>query len=146
MRVILLQKVAGVGKIDDVKEVADGYARNFLFPHHLAVQASEKALQDLKAQKAKQVKEETNDLQTQQNLAQKLSGLSLEFKAKASDKGQLYAAVTATTIANDLKKRGIIIDKDQITMEHIKEPGEFTALVKLRHGLEAEITINVLSQ
>jgi len=146
MKVILLQKITGIGDLDQVKEVADGYARNFLFPRHLAVPATQQALKGLQVQKTKKTKIETEDLEKQQSLAQKLDGLALEFKEKTSEKGQLYAAVTVTSVANDLKKRGLIIDKDQITMENIKEPGDYTAVVKLRHGLEAELSISVLSQ
>ena len=144
MKVILLQKITGVGDTDQVKEVADGYARNFLFPRNLAVPASPQALKDLQLQKTKKAKLETQDLQKQQSLAQKLDGLLLEFKEKTSEKGQLYAAVTITTIINELTKRGLDVAKNQITLEPIKEPGDYTAQVKLRHGLEAELNISVL--
>jgi len=146
MKVIFLQDVKGLGKTDEIKEVAEGYARNFLFPKHLAVQASTQAIQELKAQQTKKIKDESRDLQQQQSFAEKLNTMSLEFKEKVSEKGMLYAAVSATTIANELKKKGLNVDKDQIIIGPIKEVGEYHAKVKLRHGLVASVTITVLAR
>ena len=86
MKVILLRSVPGLGDIDDVKEVAEGYARNFLFPKHLAVQASAKASNELVARKKKEVRQAEQDLSEQQNLAQRIDGLELEIKEKAMKK------------------------------------------------------------
>lgn len=146
MKVIFVQNVSGVGKIDEIKEVADGYARNFLFPKHLAVAAGTQAVQELKAQQAKKAKEEVRDLQMQQSLAERLDGVSLEFKEKVSEKGLLYAAVNPAMVVVELKKLGIAVDKNQIYMNPIKEVGEYKATIKLRHGLESEITITVLAR
>ena len=146
MKVIFLQDVKGVGKTDEVKEVAEGYARNFLFPKHLAVQASTQAVQELKAHQAKKAKEESRDLQEQQQLAEKLDGLALEFKEKVSEKGLLYAAVTSASVVAELKKKNFDIDKGQVILSPIKEVGEYQAKVKLRHGLEASVTITVFAR
>lgn len=143
MKVILLQKVPGIGDIDDVKEVADGYARNFLFPRHLAVQASVGAVAQVSAHKKKMAKEAESDLQEQQSLADRLDGFVIEIKEKASDKGLLYAAVGPQRLVDELKKRGFVILKTQIVMKPIKEAGEFQATVRLRHGLEANVSIIV---
>ena len=143
MKVILLSKIAGLGEIDAVKDVADGYAQNFLFPRHLAVQASPKAIADLEAHKNKQAKEDGRDLQEQQNLATKLDGLSLNFKEKANDKGLLYSAVTAQKVAEALVKLGNKVDKKQISVPQIKKVGDYKAKIKFRHGLEADISLVV---
>lgn len=143
MKVILLQKVPGIGDIDELKEVADGYARNFLFPHHLAVQASVSAVAQVSAHKKKLMKDAENDLQEQQSLADRLDGMVIEIKEKASDKGLLYAAVGPQRLLDELKKRGVVILKTQIVMKPIKEAGEFQATVRLRHGLEANVNIIV---
>lgn len=143
MKVILLQKVPGIGDIDELKEVADGYARNFLFPHHLAVQASVSAVAQVSAHKKKLMKDAENDLQEQQSLADRLDGMVIEIKEKASDKGLLYAAVGPQRLVDELKKRGVVILKTQIVMKPIKEAGEFQATVRLRHGLEANVNIIV---
>ena len=85
MKVILLQKVAGLGETDDVKEVSEGYARNFLFPRHLAVIASGEAMEMVRAVKQKKAKEEERDLKETQNLAAKLEGLEVNIKEKAGE-------------------------------------------------------------
>lgn len=146
MKVILLAKVAGLGNIDDVKDVADGYAMNFLFPRHLAVQASKSAITELDAQRKKKAKEEENDLREQQSLADRLDGLELKFTDKVSDKGQLYSAITAQKIAERLALMKLSVDKKQITVPPIKAAGEFNARVKFRHGLSAKVRIIVSAQ
>ncbi len=143
MKVVLLQKVPGIGDVDDVKEVADGYARNFLFPNHLAVQASVGTVAQVSAHKKKLAKEAENDLKEQQSIADRLDGLVIELKEKVSDKGLLYAAVGPQRLVDELKKNGFDVIKSQITMKPIKEEGEFTATVRLRHGLEANVSIIV---
>jgi len=143
MKVILMQKVPGLGEIDAVKDVADGYAQNFLFPRHLAVQASAKAIADLEAHKNKQAKEDGRDLQEQQNLATKLDGISLNFQEKANDKGLLYSAVTAQKVSEALLKLGHRVDKKQINVPQIKKTGDYKGKIKFRHGLEAEIGLTV---
>ena len=143
MKVILLQKVAGIGDVDDIKEVADGYARNFLFPRHLAVQASAGETTKVSDKKKKAAKEAAQDLTDQQSLADKLEGFVVEIKEKASAKGQLYAAIGPQRIVTELAKKGINLEKEQVKMQSIKESGEFQAIAKLRHGLEASFTIIV---
>jgi len=146
MKVILLQKVAGLGEMDAVKEVADGYAQNFLFPRHLAVQASAKSLADLEAHRKKQVREEERDLKNQQKLAVKLDGLNFDFKEKANENGLLYSAVTAQKMSEALLKLGYSVDKKQIELPPIKKVGEYKGKIKFRHGLEAEVGITVYAQ
>ena len=146
MKVILLSKVPGLGEIDAIKEVADGYAQNFLFPRHLAVQASSKALADIEAHKKRLAKEDSQDLKEQQNLATNLDGLVLEFKEKANDNGLLYSAVTSQKVAEKLVKLGHHVDKKQINLSQIKKVGEYKGKIKFRHGLESEIGLTVSKQ
>jgi len=146
MKVILLSKVAGLGEIDAIKEVADGYAQNYLFPRHLAVQASPKALADIEAHKKRLAKEDSQDLKDQQNLASNLDGVSIEFKEKANENGLLYSAVTAQKVAERLSKLGHHVDKKQIILPQIKKVGEYKGKIKFRHGLEAEIGLTISKQ
>lgn len=141
MKVILLQNVPGLGRVDDVKEVADGYARNFLFARHLAVPASQKATNDLLKKHQKATKEAERDLEIQQKLAEKIEGREIELKEKVSEGGHLYAAVTALKVAEVLRKAGFRIDGDQISMKPLKEAGTFPVKIKFRHGLEATILV-----
>lgn len=143
MKVILLQKVPGVGEPEEVKDVADGYARNFLFPNHLAVQASSHAVQDITVKKNKRDRLAEEDLRHQETVAEELDGLEIEIKQKVNDRGMLYAAVGAPQIALALEKRDFKIDKKQIVVESIKELGEYKAHIKLPHGLEADIVVLV---
>ena len=143
MKVILLQNVPGLGKADEVKDAAEGYAINFLFPKHLAVQASTQSLTTLKQQKDKRAKDEIRDLQIQQTLAERLDGLEINLKEKASAAGILYAAVGPKQICDALAKLGHEVDKAQIIMAPIKSAGDYEATVKLRHGLEAKVSISV---
>lgn len=143
MKVILLQKVKGLGETDDIKDVADGYAVNFLFPKHLAVPASQSSLHDLIAHKNKKTKDEVNDLKNQQKLASKLDGLELKFVEKVNDKGILYSAVNSQKIAKKLEDLGYKISKNKIIVSNIKTAGDFTAKVKFAHGLEADLNIIV---
>ncbi|MCX6782081.1 MAG: 50S ribosomal protein L9 [Candidatus Magasanikbacteria bacterium] len=145
MKVILLAKVAGLGEIDDIKEVAEGYAVNFLFPRHLAVLASTKSVSELNADKRRKAKEEETDLKTQQSMASRLDGLPVTFTEKTNEAGFLYAGVGAQKIFDSLKKLGFEIDKNRISVNLIKEPGEYSATIKLRHGLEAKIHVIVNS-
>ncbi|MFA6485765.1 MAG: 50S ribosomal protein L9 [Candidatus Magasanikbacteria bacterium] len=143
MKVILLQNVAGLGKADDIREVAEGYARNFLFPRHLAVLSSSQGLAEIEAQKKKKSKDELRDLQQQQSLAAKLDGVEVKLKEKASASGVLYAAIGPKQISDALTKMGFAVDKEKIRMAPIKEAGEFEVKIRLRHGLEAKISIVV---
>ncbi|TAN32751.1 50S ribosomal protein L9 [Patescibacteria group bacterium] len=143
MKVVLVQNVSGLGKADEVKEVADGYARNFLFAKNLAVPATSKILSDLAARQAKKTKNAEQDLRDQQATAEKLDGREVFVKEKASESGALYAAVGPQKISEALKKMGFAVNKNKIILKPIKEAGEYKAKIKLGHGLEAEITIVV---
>ncbi len=143
MKVILLRKVPGLGDADDVKEVAEGYARNFLFPKHLAVQATPTATRELAARRAKEGKVEERDLREQQGLAVKIDGLELELKEKASTLGILYAAVTPQKVAVALLRLGYKVEPKQVIMKPIKELGVHSVKIKFRHGLETEISVTV---
>lgn len=143
MKVVLIQNVAGLGKADEVKDVADGYARNFLFARNLAVPASPKILNDLEKRKNKKSKGAEDDLRNAQEMAEKLDGYEVQVKEKASESGSLYAAVGPQKISDALRKRGFEVEKNQIAVKAIKEAGEYRAKIKLKHGLEAEITVIV---
>jgi large subunit ribosomal protein L9 len=143
MKVILLEKVPGLGDIDDIKEVSDGYALNFLFPKHLAVQASNAKVKELKDKEKKRVKDEEKELKETQSLADRLDGYMLMIEDKANEENILYAAITPVRIAEALKTYGFPVNKNMITGDPIKEVGEYKIKVKLRHGLEATINLVV---
>lgn len=144
MKVILIQNVPGLGKIDDVKEASEGYSRNFLFAKNLAVPTTTKALQELAARRNRQLKDTEEDLRGQQSLADKLEGFEINLKEKVSESGALYASVGPQKISEILAKSGFRIDKNQIIMKPAKEVGQYKAKIKFAHGLEADIIVNVI--
>lgn len=143
MRVILIQNVPGLGKIDEIKEVSDGYARNFLFAKNLAAPATPRMLADLAGREHKKVKASEQELREQQIMAGKLDGLEVEIKDKAEKNGALYAAVGSQKLSEALAKLGFKINKDQIIMNPAKEAGEYKAKIKFKHGLEANLIVIV---
>ncbi len=143
MKVVLLEDVKGVGKMDEIKEVAEGYAKNFLFPKHLAVVALDKNIRELKERIQKQSKMAEHDLQEQQSLADRLGAMELVLKEKASEAGVLYAAVGSQKILQELTRRGVKLNKNQIENKTIKNAGESFFKIKLPHGLEAKIMVRV---
>lgn len=148
MKVVLLADVKGQGKKDQVVEVSDGYARNFLFPKKLAISADSKALNEIKNKEAsKQHKldvEKANAL----DIAKKLESITVVFEYAAGPDKKLYGSVTAKDVADELKKKhGIDIDKRKITLtEPIKSFGSFKADVKLFSDVNGKISIEVTSK
>jgi len=146
MKIILLKKIPGLGNEGDIKDVAQGYARNFLIPQNLAKEATNQAIAEVEAKKEKQVKQAQSDLEKVEKLSAELEGQVIEISAKASEEGTLYAAVSPAKIAKVLKSKGFEVDKDKIKIDHIKELGEHEILIELSHGLDARITLVVNSE
>lgn len=148
MKVILTQDVKGQGKKDQIIEVSDGYARNFLLPKKLAVPADNSAINDVKNKEA--AKQHKIDVEKAEAMAtaQKLNSITVKFEYAAGPDKKLYGSVTAKDIAEALKKdHGIDIDKRKITLnENIKSFGNFTADVKLFTGVSGKINILVTSK
>ncbi len=145
MKVILLQKVAGLGESEEVKEVSDGYAHNFLFPQHLAVQASERALEQIDAKKNRHNKEAERELRAEEQMVEQLDGLEIEILQKTNEQGNLYAALSASKISDALKEMDFEVDKKYIQVPSIKEVGTYKVSIRFPHGLEAEVTVQVHS-
>ena len=148
MRVILCADVKGQGKKDQIVEVSDGYARNFLFPKKLAVPADSKAINDIKNKEAAKQHKVDVEIDNAKALAKKLEQLVLVFEYAAGPDKKLYGSVTAKDVAENLKKNyGIDIDKRKISLnENIKSFGNFTADVKLFTGVSGKINILVTSK
>lgn len=142
MKVLILKTVKGIGAIGQVKEVAEGYARNYLFPRGLAELASDLNVAKVKQEQQKVKKVAEQDLVAVEKLAEKLNGTEIEIKGRVNDAGKFYAAITAVKIVSRLKEMGFDVKKDQLVLpEPIKEAGEYNVVVELSHGLESEITV-----
>ncbi len=148
MRVILCADVKGQGKKDQIVEVSDGYARNFLFPKKLAIPADSKAINDVKNKEAAKQHKVDVEIQNAKDLAKKLESIVVVFEYAAGPDKKLYGSVTAKDIAEELKKKhGIDIDKRKITLaEPIKSFGEFKADVKLYSEVSGKINVLVTSK
>ena len=148
MKVILLCDVKGQGKKDQIVDVSDGYARNFLLPQKKAVIADAKSTGELKSkEEAKQFKIE-EDRKAARALAEKIKGIKIDIQMGHGADGRLYGSVTAKDIADALQKtHNIVIDKRKINLASpIKSFGEFTAEVKLFTDVTGKIHIEVTSK
>lgn len=148
MKVIFLQPVKAVAKSGDVKDVADGYARNFLIPRRLAEPATAEALRELVEFEKKREKMAEADLARVEHTAEFLDGFELILKAKVSLNGILFAGITAKRIAEELGRRGFEVTEKNVVLNNIaqiKELGEYDVLIQLEHGLEAEVKVIVES-
>lgn len=145
MKVILTKDVSGLGKAGDIKDAADGYARNFLFPNNLAEAATETAIKKLELQKKLLAEKAEEDLKKYQELADALEIATVTIKAKANEDGKLFGSITPEIILNSLKAQKIDIVSDGISVksEHIKETGEYKVTICLPHGLESRISVIV---
>ena len=145
MKVILTADVKGQGKKDQIINVSDGYARNFLFPKKLAVPADAAALNDVKNKEASKQHKLDVEKKNAEEIAKKLQTITVRFVYAAGPDKRLYGSVTAKEIAEALKKDfGIEVDKRKITLsEPIKSFGTFTAEVKLFTGVNGKITVEV---
>ena len=145
MKVILTADVKGQGKKDQIVEVSDGYARNFLLPKKLAVPADATALNDIKNKEASKQHKLDVEKKNAEDIAKKLEAIVVRFVYAAGPDKRLYGSVTSKEIAEALKKDfGIEIDKRKITLaEPIKSFGTFKADVKLFTGVSGKITVEV---
>ncbi len=144
MKVILLADVKGQGKKGELCNVSDGYARNFLFPKNLAVEANSAAMAELKSREDAKNHHKQEEINAAKALAEKLNGKSVNIKAKAGASGKLFGAVTSKEIVQQLNKDfGTEIDRKKMSVADIKSYGSYTAEIKLHTGIVAKITVNV---
>ena len=142
MKVVLLADVKGHGKKGELCNVSDGYARNFLFPKKLAIEADSSALNELKNREEAAAHHKKEEINAAKATAEKLE--SVKIVAKAGSNGRLFGSVTSKEIANEIKKTlGIEIDRKKMTVSDIKNFGEYTAEIKLYQGITAKITVVV---
>ncbi len=145
MKVVLLADVKGQGKKGQVVNVSDGYARNFLFPKNLAVQADNKVMNEIKGKEEARLRQIELEKQAARDTAEKLKTVSVKIKAQAGSDGRIYGTVTAKEIAEQLKAQfGIEIDRRKITLvDPIKAFGTYMPEVKLYPEITGKITVVV---
>ena len=148
MKVILLDNIKGVGKKDEIVEVSDGYARNYLFPKKLAVEATKENLGKLESKNEANKFKKQNEKNDAIEVANKLKELVLTIKVKAGENGKIFGGVTSKEISENLKEQyKIEIDKKKIEVkETIKNIGRFTINIKLYEGVNAKLTVNIIAE
>lgn len=147
MKVILLKEIPKLGKPGEVKQVADGYARNFLIPFGYAEPATEPAMKNIARRQTEISSRLAREQAAFQGLAEKLRQTPLRFALKLGKRGQAFGSITAQDIAEKLAEQGIKIEKDWIELEHgLKTAGEHTITIKLPHQIEAGIKIEVVPE
>src|SRR3990167_4762394 len=148
MRVIILQNIKGLGRIGDVKNVSDGYARNFLLPKKMAKPATDATLKEVDSLKKKLEATQKLERESAVKLAEQLKDVVLEFTRKATKTGKIYSAVTKEDIAEILTKQsGFRVEPDSVNLDehegHIKQLGEHLVKVELAPDVTAEVKVKV---
>ena len=144
MKVVLLADVKGHGKKGELCNVSDGYARNFLFPKKLAVEADNAALNELKNREQAAAHHKQEEINKANELKSLLDGKTVTLTAKAGSAGKLFGSITSQEIAAQINQSfGISVDRKKMTVADIKNFGEYTAEIKLYQGIIAKITVKV---
>ncbi|NLT63440.1 MAG: 50S ribosomal protein L9 [Clostridiales bacterium] len=148
MKVIFLTDVRGQGKKDEMKEVSDGYARNYLLPRKLAVEATSDALNTMKLREKAKAAQIAKEKALAQENAQKLEGIIVKVSAKAGTGGRLFGSVTSKEISDELlKQHDISIEKkDIVQSEPIKNFGSYSVKCKLGHEISGTINVVVAEE
>lgn len=147
MQIILKANVKNVGQIGEIVTVKDGFARNYLIPKGLAVEANPRNLRSLEHEKRKIEEKARKEKANAENLTARISNLNLVIKAKAGEEEKLFGSITAIDISEALKKEGIDIDKRKILLEEpIKRLGSYTVHIKIHQNVTAKLDFTVVSE
>lgn len=148
MKVILKENIKGVGKKDEIINASDGYARNFLFPKNLAVEANAENLSKLKAKNESKEYQKEQEKEAAKKIADKMAKIQLKIQVKAGENGKIFGGVSSKEIAENLEKQyNIKVDKKKIDLkETIKTLGMFTIEIKLYEGVVGKLKIDVISK
>ena len=147
MKVILLADIKGVGKKDEIINASDGYARNFLFPKKLAVEANTENMSKLKAKNDSNAYKKSVEKEEAQKTAEKLKGILLKISVKTGENGKIFGSITSKEIADNLKEQyNIEIDKKKIDLkEPVKTLGSFSVNIKLYEGVVGTLKVQLIS-
>ena len=148
MKVILLENIKNVGKKDEVINASDGYARNYLFPKKLAVEANTENMSKLKSRENADKYRKDQERKQAEEIAKRMQGIMLKVKVKAGENGKIFGGVTSKEISDELKKQYQIgVDKKKILLsENIKNLGMFVVDIKLYEGVLGKLKVDVISK
>jgi large subunit ribosomal protein L9 len=146
-KILLRQDVDDLGARGEIVRVRAGYARNYLLPRKLAVEATANNVKQIEQERAALLKREANERATAEGQAEQLGKLVLEFKRKAGEQGALYGSVTSMDIAEALQERGYEIDRHRLHLrEPIKRLGEFTVPLRLHREVSIDLQVKVVPE
>lgn len=143
MKVLLKKDVKDLGKVGDLVNVANGYARNFLFPRSLAEEATDKRVKEMAHFQKMIDAKKKKALDERKQLVEKMNGTTVKFAKTAGETDKIFGSITNIDVSNELEKAGFSVDRRDIEMDAIKMLGQHKAAVKLGDGIEAEIIVQV---
>ncbi len=147
MKVLLVKDVKSLGKAGEIKEVKDGYGKNFLVAKGFAKVATDEVIEEWKRQQAAKAEEEAKEIARLEELKKRLESVKPVIRKKLGANGSLFGAITNHDVADALKEMGIEVDKKHIHLDHaIKATGEYEADVKLGHGIHAKLKFEVAGE
>jgi large subunit ribosomal protein L9 len=147
MKVILKVTVDSLGKAGEVIKVADGYARNYLIPKGLAVEASSWSMKSLEHEKSRIMKKAATEQKKAEAMVEKIQGVTCTISRRVGEQDKLFGSVSTKDIESSLIAQGIEIERKMIILEEpIKSLGEFPVKIKLQPGITAEITVSVVGE
>jgi large subunit ribosomal protein L9 len=147
MKVILMTDVPALGHRGETRDVANGYARNFLLPRKLAVPATPANLKNVEHLKRQRVREEHRALEAAKATASRIEALTLAVAARASDDGRLYGSVSAQDVVEFLEKHQVLVEKRRVQLEEpIKAVGDYKVPVRLHGDVTATLTVSVTAE
>ena len=144
MKVLLLKDVPGVGKKNDVKDVNDGFARNFLFVKKLGIPATDGRVQSIKQEKIEKQQKQENEIKKYQDIVEKIKSLEVIITTKVGEKGKAFGSIDAHQIKKELEKHGIDIEKEWIELEEpLKTTGSKQVMLKFPHGVSGSVNVTI---
>lgn len=148
MQVILMEKIANLGKLGDVVNVKRGYARNYLIPQGKAKWATETAMTEFETKRAELEKNQAATVAEAQTLAEKLDGLLIQITQKTGGEGKLFGSVTNANIVEALNAQGFLVDKSMVSMPEgsLKQVGDHPITIVLHSDVSAQITVSILGE
>ena len=148
MKVILQADIKGVGKKDQVIEASDGYARNYLFPKKLAIEANAENMNEWKAKQNSQAYKKSQEKEEAKKIAKKMENIMVKVEIRAGENGRIFGSVSSKEIAENLEKQHkIVVDKKKIDLkEPIKSLGVRVVDVKLYEGIIGKLKVDVIPQ
>ena len=148
MKVIFLEDVSNMARVGDIKEVADGYGRNFLIPKKLALLVNSQAISLVEAQRQIRVRQQAESEAELLDLAKQLDGKEITLKARVGAKDRLYGSITSADIAAELKgSAGLVVDKRKIELaEPIRQLGSYEVVVKLGKDILPQIRVTIIEE